>query len=607
MIVRHTARRCQAWKTGYIHARPIHTTSRLLVEEQKHGTTNKQENATTTNEKKGGSTANLFGEEFGTKSGQITHRTQYNPDPFTLKPSSDHYEYPLVNDQWLAKQTKRPKSVRMLARDFIHDSLYNPTYGYFSRHAVLLPDGQKHQRAYDFPALANERAFMVAVEERYSEFENSIQAQDQKAAKETKDRVDTKVKDVLSPLLKKNKDKTKKADEKAPASPKSKSRLVPLPGSAEALDAAQRKGRLDLARQLLNEKETDDHDRDVKAMAARQVWHTPTELFKPHFAHAIARYMIEEKVQGKPLCVYEVGAGSGALASDILDFIESQHPDLYKEMTYHIIEISPRLANQQKSTIAKHIANAPDRIKVTNKSVLEWQEKEDKDCFFLAMEVFDNLTHDVVRYATDTLLPYQAIVSIDATGDMHELWEPVQDRNIQRYLSMQRGESSPSSFVPPTAPSWMRFTPTFLRGMLARNIPFYPNLTEPEYIPTGSLQLLDILSQKFPKHRMVMADFDALPDSLVGLNAPVVQTRLNGTMIAVSKYTVHQGFFDIFFPTNFKDLKKSHDHIMKNSGKKQIVSHRQLLQKYADLPQTTCKDGSNPMLTWYANASWFLS
>jgi Putative S-adenosyl-L-methionine-dependent methyltransferase len=603
MIVRHAVRRARV-SCRSIQTRSIHASARLLIEETKEKKEEEEKKNNTT------TTSNLFGEEFGTKSGQIKHRTQYNPDPFSLKPSSDHYEYPLVNQEWLAKQTKRPKSVRMLARDFIHDSLYNPAYGYFSRHAVLLPDGQKHQRAYDFPALANERAFMVAVEERYSEFENSIQAQDEKAAKETRDRVDSKVKEVLSPLLKKNKNKNKEADQATPTSTKSKTRVVPLPGSAQALDAAQRKGRIDLARQLLNEKETDDHDRDVKAMAARQVWHTPTELFKPHFAHAIARYIIQEKVEGKPLCVYEVGAGSGALASDILDFIQAQHPDLYKDMSYHIIEISPRLANQQRSTIAKHITNAPNRIKVINKSILDWQEQEKKDCFFLAMEVFDNLTHDVVRYATDTLLPYQAIVSIDATGDMHELWEPVQDKNIQRYLSMQRSQSSTSNFIPPTAPNWMRFTPNFFRGILTRNIPFYPNLTEPEYIPTGSLQLLDVLSQKFPKHRMVMADFDALPDSLVGLNAPVVQTRLNGTMIAVTKYTVHQGFFDIFFPTNFKDLKRTHDQVMKSAGRsneKQILSHRQFLQTYADLPETTCKDGSNPMLSWYANASWFLS
>lgn len=554
----------------------------------------------------------LFGEEFGSKPGQIKHRTQYNPDPFSLKPSSDHYEYPLVVHEWLAKQTKRPKGVRMLARDFIHDSLYNPTYGYFSRHAILLPDGKKHQRAYDFPALTNERQFMIAVEERYLEFENSIQAQDQKTVRDTKDRLDNRVKEVLSPLLKKNKGKNKESDEEvaAPnASGKAKSRIVPLPGSSQALDAAQRKGRLDLARQLLNERETDDHDRDVKAMAARQVWHTPTELFKPHFAHAIARYMVQERVKGKPLSVYEVGAGSGALASDILDFIQTEHPDLYREMTYHIIEISPRLADQQKGTIAKHIANAPDRIKVTNKSMLDWQEEERRECFFLAMEVFDNLTHDVIRYATDTLLPYQAIVSIDATGDMHELWEPVQDKTIQRYLNIQRGNRPSSSFIPPTTPGWMRMTPNFLRGMLARNIPFYPNLTEPEYIPTGSLQLLDVLSHKFPNHRMVMADFNSLPDSLAGLNAPVVQTRLNGTMIAVTKYTVHQGFFDIFFPTNFKDLERTHDQIMSksNANKSRILSHRQFLQTYADIPQTTCKDGSNPMLSWYANASWFLS
>ena len=211
------------------------------------------------------------------------------------------------------------------------------------------------------------------------------------------------------------------------------------------------------------------------------------------------------------------------------------------------------------------------------------------------MEVFDNLTHDVIRYSTDTLQPYQAIISIDATGDMHELWEPVQDAKILKYLEIQRGETQA---IPEVAPGWMKYTPTFLRNAFTRNIPFYPNLTKPEYIPTGSLQLLETLSNKFPKHRLIMADFDRLPDTIEGKNAPVVQTRLNGTMIAVTKYTVHQGFFDIFFPTDFKDLKKMHNQIMKenstvqNNSTSQILNHREFLQSHANLPQTTCKDGT---------------
>lgn len=507
----------------------------------------------------------------------------------------------------------------MLARDFIHDALYNPQYGYFSRHAVLLPDGDRRAGAFDFPALPNERAFMVAVEERYREFEDAMQAKDEAATNKAKEEANERVREVLRPLTRKSGNETGR-QEQTPGrqleSGKRTTRFIPA-GSTQALDVAQRKGRMDLARQLLNEKETGEHDRDVKAMAARQVWHTPTELFKPQYAHAIARYMIERLPKGQPLRIYEVGAGSGALASDLLDYVQAEHPDLYATMTYHIIEISPRLAQQQRNTLAKHIKNGSNRLQISNKSVLDWEHIEQDPCFFLAMEVFDNLTHDVVRYSTDTLVPYQAVVSIDATGDMHELWEPVRDDKIKRYLAMlQNRPGRQTSSMPASAPAWMVYVPNFIRRFLTQAIPFYPNLTPAHYIPTGSLQLLDVLGSKFPQHQMIMSDFDALPDALEGLNAPVVQTRLNGTMIAVTRYMVHQGFFDIFFPTNFHDLRHAHATVMANSDVKalpherttaEIVSHRDFLKRYADVPKTTCKDGSNPMLSWYANASWFLS
>lgn len=59
-------------------------------------------------------------------------------------------------------------------------------------------------------------------------------------------------------------------------------------------------------------------------------------------------------------------------------------------------------------------------------------------------------------------------------------------------------------------------------------MPFAPNLTKPEFIPTRQLQLLEVLRDKFPNHRVLMSDFDTLPDTVHGVNAPVVQTRYQG-------------------------------------------------------------------------------
>lgn len=40
--------------------------------------------------------------------------------------------------------------------------------------------------------------------------------------------------------------------------------------------------------------------------------------------------------------------------------------------------------------------------------------------------------------------------------------------------------------------------------------------------------LLDVLREKFPGHRLLMADFSSLPDAVKGGTAPVVQTRYEG-------------------------------------------------------------------------------
>ncbi len=45
-------------------------------------------------------------------------------------------------------------------------------------------------------------------------------------------------------------------------------------------------------------------------MAAKQVWHTPTQIFQPYYAHAIARYLVAEyKLHNYPyddLVIYEL-------------------------------------------------------------------------------------------------------------------------------------------------------------------------------------------------------------------------------------------------------------------------------------------------------------
>ncbi len=54
---------------------------------------------------------------------------------------------------------------------------------------------------------------------------------------------------------------------------------------------------------------------------------------------------------GTPLHIFEIGAGTGTLARDILDHLRASVPDLYTDMSYRSIEISPKLAEVQQRTI----------------------------------------------------------------------------------------------------------------------------------------------------------------------------------------------------------------------------------------------------------------
>ncbi|CAG8718026.1 7298_t:CDS:1, partial [Acaulospora colombiana] len=45
--------------------------------------------------------------------------------------------YPRVTAQDLTAYKSPPQGVKMLVRDFIQDSLYNPNYGYFSKRAEI--------------------------------------------------------------------------------------------------------------------------------------------------------------------------------------------------------------------------------------------------------------------------------------------------------------------------------------------------------------------------------------------------------------------------------------------------------------------------------------
>ncbi|KAI1322399.1 S-adenosyl-L-methionine-dependent methyltransferase [Xylariaceae sp. FL0255] len=441
---------------------------------------------------------------------------QQRTELYSLDMSEEYKQYKTVTATDLRSYKERPRKVKMLMRDFIEDSLYNPHYGYFSKQVVIFSPGEP----FDFPSIADEPTFHAQLGQRYTEFEDAL---DLKSHNDT-----------------------------------------------------------------------------------RQLWHTPTELFRPFYGEAIARYLLSNYIMSTypyhDLIIYEMGAGRGTLMLNVLDYIRSVEPSVYDRTKYKIIEISGSLATLQSSRLMADAASRghASKVEIINKSVFDWDSPVPSPCFFLAMEVFDNFAHDVVRYDLTTEEPLQGIVLIDELGDFYEFYEPVLDAVAGRYMRVRHAATAGRYPAPYASSRLLRSLKRQLKGPFAG-----PNLSEPEYIPTRLMQFFDILEKYFPAHRLVTSDFHTLPDTVRGLNSPVVQTRYQRRMVSVTTPLVHQGYFDILFPTDFRTMEAVYGAI---TGKlTRVSSHEDFMRSWAYVEDTRTRSGENPLLSWYTNASMMVS
>ncbi|KAL8703647.1 MAG: hypothetical protein Q9201_003186 [Fulgogasparrea decipioides] len=346
-----------------------------------------------------------------------------------------------------------------------------------------------------------------------------------------------------------------------------------------------------------------EDDLDEKSYdETRQLWHTPTELFRPCYGEAIARYLVTNyKLVHHPFhdfIIYELGAGNGTLMLNVLDYIRDVHPDIYERTQYKVIEISSALAAIQRSKLTSSAADRghEKHVEIINTSIFNWDIYVAAPCYFIALEVFDNFAHDAIRYNPFTEEPLQGMVLIDNEGEFFEFYTKDIDPVADRFLRLRHAACS-RPFKHPLSGSRL------LRRFQAK-LPLAPNLTVPEYIPTRLMLFFDTLRNYFPLHQLITSDFNDLPERIAGYGSPVVQTRYQRRTVPVTTPLVQQGYFDIIFPVDFFVMEDMYRAI---TGKlTHVMSHREFLERWACVEDTRTLSGENPMLVWYRNASTML-
>jgi hypothetical protein len=91
----------------------------------------------------------------------------YNASPFDGDLGNDLQLLRHVDANTLEKEPTPPHGVRMLVRDFIEDSLYNPNYGYFPKQATIF---NAQDTTFDFSRFRDSPEFQEEVAAKYAAY-----------------------------------------------------------------------------------------------------------------------------------------------------------------------------------------------------------------------------------------------------------------------------------------------------------------------------------------------------------------------------------------------------------------------------------------------------
>jgi SAM-dependent MidA family methyltransferase len=162
----------------------------------------------------------------------------------------------------------------------------------------------------------------------------------------------------------------------------------------------------------------------------------------PAFGRLMARHIQEiDQLLGHParFDVIECGPGRGTLASDLLDSLQAENPNLYRRLRYRLVEVSPALTAAQR-----------ERLLPQHEPVVEWYtsiEDIPSGCqgAVVANEFVDAFPVHVLENRKGTIL--EQYVTLDAGGELTLTNLPVSNPALPLFLEEQHVDLEPGERV----------------------------------------------------------------------------------------------------------------------------------------------------------------
>ncbi|KAG8341189.1 putative S adenosyl L methionine dependent methyltransferase [Trypanosoma vivax] len=345
---------------------------------------------------------------------------------------------------------------------------------------------------------------------------------------------------------------------------------------------------------------------------------TPTQLFRPYYGWVLADYLVtvmRAKFDPRePLVVYDVGAGTGALAVSILDYLAEHFPETYDKCEYHVVEMNPQVMQILRNQLISHYHH----VKIHNISMLNWREVERRRCFMLGIELLSGMPHDCVVLSADGVCNEEWFFfqQHDNLSTAHERYLSLKDPVILRYLRYAR---------------WMREDSFHSLKVLCltggrENIdpsPFTslePNMYDPLrviftkvmwihspfrtlWLPTASMLLLETMATYFPRHHLFLVDWATVRQGLPGVNGPVLQCKARIAKDLYLRRPVESlqgnaGMIDICFPTDFEQLATVYRNVCGHHKEVASLPHPQFWKTFGGDKTAlfTTRSGFNPLV-----------